>query len=69
MSKIIWKSDIIKENLDSICVVDNNILVTAKESDTILIFNRDTGKLIDRWTDNFDRPNGITSYKKLVKIK
>jgi hypothetical protein len=68
MSKIIWKSDIIKENLDSICVIDNNILVTAKESDTILIFNRDTGKLIDRWTDDFDRPNGITSYKNLVGI-
>ena len=68
MSKIIWKSDIIKENLDSICVIDNQVLVTAKESDSILIFDNNNGKLIDTWKDDFNRPNGIASYKNLVGI-
>jgi hypothetical protein len=68
MSKIVWKSDIIKENLDSICVIDKHVLVTAKEADSILIFDYNNGKLIESWKDDFKRPNGITSYKNLVGI-
>lgn len=68
MAKIVWKSDIIKENLDSICVVDNKVLVTAKESNSILVFDKNSGKLIDKWVDDFNRPNGIASYKNLIGI-
>jgi len=67
MAQILWKSDIFDKNIDSICVVESNILVTGKESNSILIFDK-KGKLIDEWIDDFDRPNGIASYNNLVAI-
>lgn len=67
MAQILWKSEIFDKNIDSICVVDSNILVTGKESNSILIFDKQ-GKLVDEWVDNFDRPNGILNYNNLVGI-
>ena len=65
---IIWKSDIYHNyNVDSIAVINNNVLVTSKEKNLILILDDKSGKLIDTWK-GFNRPNGILAFDKYVLI-
>ncbi len=73
VGKIIWKSEIFKDlDLDSICVVNNDkqthVLVTSKSTNSILVFDYKSGKLVTKWVDKWNRPNGIANYKNYVGI-
>jgi hypothetical protein len=59
--KIIWKTQFIYDNLDSICVNNNSILVTAKNSGLIYEFDINTGNFLNKIDLNLKRPNGIAS--------
>lgn len=81
-NKIVWKSEIIEEDLDSICVIDkkfngqNVVLVTAKASGVIYEFDLSNGKKIGKWScinscepiNKWSRPNGIANWENIVGI-
>jgi 3-phytase len=48
-----------RENLDSLNVYKNTLIVTAKSTDELLVFNKKTLELQRRIKRGFDRPNGI----------
>ena len=65
---ITWKTKIFHNyNIDSIAVINNNVLVTSKEKDLIIILDDNDGKLIEEWK-GFKRPNGILAFDKFVLI-
>jgi hypothetical protein len=81
-NRIVWKSEFIEEDLDSICVIDkkitgkNVVLVTAKASGVVYEFDLSNGKQIGKWNcgnsckplNKWSRPNGIANWENIVGI-
>ncbi len=70
--KIIWKTHVIDEDLDSIGVIKtkdgNKVLVTAKQSGVIYEFNYETGEQSGKINYKFNRPNGIACWSNYVFV-
>lgn len=70
--KIVWKTRVIQENLDSIGVIKtkdgDKVLVTAKNSGLVYEFNYNTGEQSGKVNYQFNRPNGIACWGTYVFI-